>query len=155
MARRARGPNTRFSLVAPCFPANSVGNGCASECGQGGDRPLGRATVEPDPFIQGIFEIWPRATGSDRTDALAPTPTEIEKRTEARREFLKRASQVAVTTPAVTMLLSAGTKRAVAGQAGKYADPADTNADFGEPGSDAAPGADPNADPGADAGDSF
>jgi nucleoside-diphosphate-sugar epimerase len=36
-----------------------------------GDRPLGRITIEPDPFIQGICDSWPRATAYDRTDALA------------------------------------------------------------------------------------
>lgn len=36
---------------------------------------------------------------------------EAETRAAARRKFLKRASQVAVTTPAVTLLLAAGTKR--------------------------------------------
>jgi len=44
-----------------------------------------------------------------------PTPVEGEERTEARRKFLKSASKAAVTPAAVTLLLSAGTKRAVAG----------------------------------------
>ena len=48
-----------------------------------------------------------------------PTPIKDEERTEARRKFLKLASQVAVTTPAVTMLLSAGTKKAGAGEYGE------------------------------------
>jgi hypothetical protein len=39
-----------------------------------------------------------------------------ESRTAARRKFLRRASQIAVTTPAVTLLLAAGTKKsAIAG----------------------------------------
>jgi hypothetical protein len=37
-----------------------------------------------------------------------------EGRTEARRKFLKKAGQVAVTTSAVTMLLSAGAKQSQA-----------------------------------------
>lgn len=44
------------------------------------------------------------------------TPIEDEERTEARGKFLKLASQVVVTTPAVTMVLSAGIKKAVAGK---------------------------------------
>ncbi len=38
-----------------------------------------------------------------------------EERAEARRRFFKTAGQVAVTTPAVTMPLSAGSKSSVAG----------------------------------------
>ena len=51
------------------------------------------------------------------TDELLPN--EDEERTEARRKFLKLASQVAVTTPAaVTLILAAATKRAKAGTNG-------------------------------------
>ena len=35
-----------------------------------GDRRLGRVTIEPDPFIQGICDSWPRETAYDRTDEL-------------------------------------------------------------------------------------
>jgi hypothetical protein len=42
-------------------------------------------------------------------------PTAIDERSAARRRFLKTAGQVAVTTPAVTLLLSAGTRSASAG----------------------------------------
>jgi hypothetical protein len=44
-----------------------------------------------------------------------PEPTAIDERSAARRKFLKTAGQVAVTTPAVTLLLSAGTRSASAG----------------------------------------
>jgi hypothetical protein len=47
----------------------------------------------------------------------ADQPAEGDTRTAARRKFLKRASQIAVTTPAVTLLLAAGTKKsAIAGR---------------------------------------
>jgi hypothetical protein len=50
------------------------------------------------------------------SDDDARTPTETTRnRTEARRKFLKTAGQVAVTTPAVTLLLSAGAKQSQAG----------------------------------------
>jgi hypothetical protein len=56
-------------------------------------------------------------------------------RTEARRKFLKTAGQVAVTSPAVTLLLSAGMKRATAGVIIHYMepiiDPMDTGQDTG------------------------
>jgi nucleoside-diphosphate-sugar epimerase len=35
-----------------------------------GDRPLGKRTVEPDPFIQAIVKNWPRAAGAERALAL-------------------------------------------------------------------------------------
>ena len=41
-----------------------------------------------------------------------------DPRTERRRQFLQSAAKVAVTTPVVTLMLAAGTKRTV--QAGPY-----------------------------------
>ena len=44
--------------------------------------------------------------------------TDEERRTAKRRKFLKSAAKVAVTTPAVTLMLAAGAKKTV--QAGPY-----------------------------------
>ena len=44
--------------------------------------------------------------------------TKEDERAEKRRKFLKTAAKVAVTTPAVTLMLAAGAKRTV--QAGPY-----------------------------------
>jgi len=49
----------------------------------------------------------PVADDKKATDSKA----DADERTVARRKFLTRAGQVAVTTPAVTLLLAAGTKR--------------------------------------------
>ena len=46
---------------------------------------------------------------------LIASVSEDDPRAEARRKFLKSASQVAVTTPAVALLLSAGTRSVRAG----------------------------------------
>jgi len=46
------------------------------------------------------------------------SPDDDDARTARRRAFLKTATKVAVTTPVVTLILSAGTKRTV--QAGFY-----------------------------------
>jgi len=40
-------------------------------------------------------------------------PDDEDARTARRRAFLKTAAKVAVTTPVVTLMLSAGTKRSV------------------------------------------
>jgi hypothetical protein len=91
-----------------------------------------------------------------------PTPVETvgrteaaEGRAEARRKFLRTAGQVAVTTPAVTMLLSAGTKQSQAGAMVHYVvDGPDASGDEGQDGKDCAihdcgpPSEDTGIDPG-------
>jgi len=75
-----------------------------------------------------------------QTPVETEASTEIsEVRTEARRKFLKRAGQVAVTTPAVTMLLSAGARQSKAGlivRMSPIGDGGDTEEDFDQEGID-------------------
>ena len=63
-------------------------------------------------------------TGENSTPELESEVAETEA--NARRQFLKRAGQVAVTTQAVTLLLAAGGKPAVAGEPSA---PKDVNSD--------------------------
>jgi hypothetical protein len=49
---------------------------------------------------------------------MADTANDVDASTARRRAFLKTAAKVAVTTPVVTLMLAAGTKKSV--QAGPY-----------------------------------
>jgi len=92
---------------------------------------------------------------SSKTSGASVTDTETVH-VEARRKFLKSAGQVAVTTPAVTLLLAAGTKRANAGVPMIYDPiPADPNDGYGDGVDAGLDGADPGlgSDTEADAGD--
>ena len=58
-------------------------------------------------------------------DNDSDTQDDAPENATARRQFLKRAGQVAVTTPAVTLLLAAGNKQANAGFQNPSADNSD------------------------------
>ena len=52
---------------------------------------------------------------TDKHDSAKEASTAEHDNTSARRRFLGKAAKVAVTTSAVTLMLSAGAKRGVAG----------------------------------------
>ena len=52
---------------------------------------------------------------ADKHDSAKESSTTDQDKTTARRRFLGKVGKAAVTTSAVTLMLSAGTKRGVAG----------------------------------------
>jgi len=59
---------------------------------------------------------------TDERDMTEHLDGEESDRTQARRRFLGKVGKVAVTTSAITLMLSAGAKRGAAGDMG-YGDP--------------------------------
>jgi len=57
---------------------------------------------------------------TDDRDTTEQISGETDDDTSARRRFLGKVGKVAVTTSAVTLMLSAGTRRGVAGEPGSH-----------------------------------